>query len=584
MPVELSVIRDLSALRALEPEWRELARAGGSGALFRGPDWLIPWWQHYHRVLGAELVVLVARAGAGDDHALVGLAPLYERKIKVALLELREIRLLGDAGPRPPALDVLIRPGLEDKVGAALARQLVELSPEWDQLELEPLADPSRARATMISRLATAGFSVESTQAGGGAQRIALAAPGLDGADVVAAGGDVTGVHVATDEAGLRKGMSALRRLSRLEWAEREERSPLADAEAAALLEELALGLAARAAAGECDGAAACARLARVDDASGEAIAAALIVDDGDRAVVLAMAVDPAANRGAAARLIAAEAHAAHARGRVALDVVTGAGEYPLPPMPASRQAALAVRVWNTSRAASVGRTVQSVRRGARAAAHAPGAAAAQARAAWARIRRATADFAGYRRMHLYRGQLWTRGIAPAPGLELALFGEPDYDKLDDAGRLDLAEHLELDELTARRTWRRGDLAVLARLSGRPAGIAWSAGAPVEVPELGRTLNLQRYEAYIHDVYVAPSARGRNVAPAMLEFLALELRQRDVYRSWALIGHDNAASVRAFEKASYTAVADVIVARMAKVDRLIVRPPDPEARELLGIT
>src|SRR5262245_3626222 len=58
MTVEVQVLRDLSALRAIEPEWRALATAGGSGALFRGPDWLVPWWHAYHQVLGAELHVL----------------------------------------------------------------------------------------------------------------------------------------------------------------------------------------------------------------------------------------------------------------------------------------------------------------------------------------------------------------------------------------------------------------------------------------------------------------------------------------------------------------------------------------------
>jgi ribosomal protein S18 acetylase RimI-like enzyme len=223
-------------------------------------------------------------------------------------------------------------------------------------------------------------------------------------------------------------------------------------------------------------------------------------------------------------------------------------------------------------------------RRGVEAARDAPGAAAAQARAAWAKIRSAAAGVAHYERMHLYRGQLWTRGIPREPGLELALFGDADYEKLDAAARADLAEQLGVDELTARRLWKRGDLAVLARLGGRPAGIAWSASGPVDVPELDRTLRLDRYEAYIHDVFVAPAARGRNVAPSMLEFLALELRQRDVFRAWALIGHENTASVRAFEKASYTPVCDVIHTRIAGIDRLVVRPPDPEARELMGLS
>src|SRR5438445_8134535 len=61
MTVEVQVLRDLSALRAIEPEWRALAAGGGSGALFRGPDWVVPWWHAYHQVLGAELHVLAGR-------------------------------------------------------------------------------------------------------------------------------------------------------------------------------------------------------------------------------------------------------------------------------------------------------------------------------------------------------------------------------------------------------------------------------------------------------------------------------------------------------------------------------------------
>jgi GNAT superfamily N-acetyltransferase len=481
---------------------------------------------------------------------------------------------MGDAGPRPPALDLLVRPGAEDRAGAALAKAVTDLAAQgkpWDVIDLEPLADPSRVRANMIARLGSSGFTVESSPAAGGARRIALGLPPR--ASTVPPPDVPIDVHTE-DTAGMRKGLSALRRLSRLEWAEREEQSPLADTEAGALLEEIAITL----------GRQGRARLTVLDDATGEGIAATLVVDDGDRAVVLAMAVDPESrSRGAAERLLAEEATAAAARGRVALDVVTGAVEYPLPPLPVSRQGALAVRVWNATRASGVHRTVEGVRKRARAVRDTPGVAASQARAAWARIRTAAQEVAQYQRMHLYRGQLWTRGIAPAPGLVLAPFTEADFDALPPTGRADLAEQLTLDENMARTSWRRGDLAFLARLHERPAGIAWAARGPVEVPELGRTLSLSKYEAYIHDVFVAATARGRAVAPVMLEELARVLRDLDVYRSWALIGADNQPSMRAFEKASYTAVCDVIHARMAGVARLIVRPPDPEAKELLGL-
>src|SRR4051812_11201329 len=144
MAVDVSVVRDLAALRAIEAEWRALASVGGSG-LFRGPDWLIPWWQAYHATLGAELCVLVGRAdeaepGGAAPGDIVCIAPLYRRTVKVALLDTRELRLIGDAGPRPPALDLLARPGWEDRAGIALARKLIDDAATWDLLDLEPLA------------------------------------------------------------------------------------------------------------------------------------------------------------------------------------------------------------------------------------------------------------------------------------------------------------------------------------------------------------------------------------------------------------------------------------------------------------
>jgi GNAT superfamily N-acetyltransferase len=569
MAIEVTVVRELTALRAIEAEWRALA-GQGAGALFRGPDWLLPWWHAYHNTLAAELHVMVGRSTDGEAAGeIVCIAPLYRRTVKVALLDTREIRMMGDAGPRPPALDLLSRPGWEDRAGAAIARKLIDEAATWDLLDLEPLADPSRMRANLVQRLAPAGFTVESSPSAGGANRIALALAPTDGTE--------SGTGVVTtfgdDLAQLRKGMSALRRLSRLEWGERDEASPLADPEATALLEEIALDL----------GKQGLVRLARVDDAQGEVCAAALVVDDGDRAVVLAMAVDPQSGLRAAARLLHAEALAARARGRIALDVVTGAGEYTMPALPTSKQPALAVRVWSQTTTASVGRTMSSVARRARRARETPSVAAAQARAAWTKIRSAAANVAQYDRYHLYRGQLWTRGIEPTPGLELVVFTEADYDKLDETRRADLLEQLMLDETTARKQWRRGDQAVLATLGIRPAGIAWAARGPIEAPELGRTLRLMKYDAYIHSVFVAPAARGRAVGPVMLEFLTKQLRATDAYRSWALIAADNQASIRAFQKASFTPVCDVIHAKMATVDRVVCRPPDPEAQELLGL-
>jgi GNAT superfamily N-acetyltransferase len=562
MPLSTQVVNDPTSLAEIAPAWEELARGGGDGALFRGPAWLLPWFRAFGAALEAQLRVMLMR----DDGRLVGLAPFYERTVRLAGVKAREIRLLGDAGPRPPALDVLSAPGYEERFAVSLARDLAA-DKTWDVLDLAPLRDPSRARAYLAEKLDGAGYKAEAQEAGT-TLALALASAGIPSDALPPPDGRAT----AFDASEIDKGLATLRRLSRLEWAMRDEPSPLAGAEAMALLQEVVRALSPSGRV----------RLGRLDDDHGDAIAAALVLDDPPRAVCVALAVDPEAH--AAWRLLSAEAQAARARGMRALDVVVGAAEVEAPPLPVTQRRSLRLRAFNHTTAGTLARTYALLRRRTGAAREAPGAAAAGARAAWTKIREAAASVASYERLHLYRGQLWTRGIKPPEGLALAEITEADFDALSPAERASIVERLELDESYCREKWRRGDLVVLARLHDRPAGITWCARSAVMVAEIGREVRPGPSECYIHDVFVAPDARGKNVAPAMLEDLARRLRQRDVYRAWALIEPSNVASTRAFEKAAFTPVADVIHARMAVVDRLVIRPPDPEAKRLLGVS
>ncbi len=366
--------------------------------------------------------------------------------------------------------------------------------------------------------------------------------------------------------------LSALRGLSRLDWAARDEASPLADAESTRMLLEVTLA----------EGERGRARLTRIDGEHGQPAAVALVIDDAPRAVCIALASDPE-QHGLAKRLLEEAAHAAAKRGLTALDVVMGAADFDAPGLPSTRRRSLRLRAFNSSTAGTLARTYASFRRHAGAAREAPGAAAAGARAAWTKIREAAAQVASYQRLHLYRGQLWTRGVQPPEGMVCSELTSAGFDALSAHERGALIERLELEESYCREKWRRGDLTVVAYLGGRPAGIAWCARNAVMVAEIGRDVRPGPSECYIHDVFVASDARGRNVAPALLEDLARRLRERDVYRAWALIEPSNVASTRAFEKAAYVAVADVIHARMAVVDKLVIRPPDPEAKRLLGL-
>jgi ribosomal protein S18 acetylase RimI-like enzyme len=565
MALSIELVREPQRLSALAAEWTELARAGGDGALFRGPGWILPWWQHFGPAMGeAELLVLAGWDGA----RLVGLAPLYERVARMGPgVKSREVRLLGDAGARPPSLDLLVLPGHEERFAAGVVEQLAQAQPQWDVIDLVPLRDPSRARAYLAEKLDSSGRKVD-TQDAGTTLVISLSAALFSPDALPPAEPRAT---VLNGDGGLDKALVALRRLSRLEWANRDEPSPLADAVASHMLKDVAGDLARRGVL----------RIARLDDDHGEAIAAALVIDDPPRAVCVGLAGDPELR--ASSRLLGAEARAAAERGMRALDVVLGAADVDPPALPTSQRRSLRLRAFNATAAGTLARTYASLRRRAELAREVPGSAAAGARAAWTKIREAAAHVATYERLHLYRGQLWTRGVVTPEGLTVEEMTEADLDALAAHDRASFLERLELEEGYCRDKWRRGDLVVLARLGGRPAGIAWCARSAVPVAEIGREVRPGPSECYIHDVFVAPDARGKNVAPAMLEDLAKRLRQRDVYRAWALIEPSNVASTRAFEKAAYAAVADVIYARMAVVDRILLRPPDPEAKRLLGL-
>jgi GNAT superfamily N-acetyltransferase len=564
----LEVIDDPARLSDLAPDWEALVQATGEGTLLRGLAWTNLWLTLYGPALDARLHVIVGR----DDGKVVGIAPFYERSVRIGPgVKAKEIRLLGDAGPRPPALDLLVKPGFEEAFATAVGEHFTAASaPAWDVIDFAPLRDPSRARAYLAERLDATGRKVDSQEASM-TIAVTLASAAL-APDSLPPPDPHAGVY-ASDGPSLAKGLTALRRLSRLEWTSRDESSPYADPVGTRMLDALI----------KQHGASGKLRLARFEDKHGEVTAAALLLDDGARAICVALAVDPE-HAADGTKLMTAEARAAAERGLRALDIITGAVELEPPPLPATLRRSLRLRAFNTTAAGALARTYSRFRKRADAAKEAPGAAAAGARAAWTRIRDAAATVAGYERLHLYRGELWTRNIGSPDGLKVGEIGQEAFDAQPEAERHQLIERLELDEGYCREKWRRGDLAVLAVLGGRPAGIAWCARAAVMVPEIAREVRPGTSECYIHDVFVAPDARGKNVAPAMLEDLARRLRQRDVYRAWALIHPANVASTRAFEKAAYASVGDVIHARVGPVDKLVLRPPDPEGKKLLGIS
>jgi ribosomal protein S18 acetylase RimI-like enzyme len=621
MALRCDVLHDGAELDRLAPEWDALSTETGAG-LFLSYRWIAAWWRAFRGVDELWLALARERDPAMGDERLRAIWPLVLRAPRSGPLKLGELRLLGDLGGTQRSL---LAPEAElEPIVDALVERMAGEAGGWDLLEV-----PMRGRATELCTRAFARHgrkAVVTDVVGRPALELPARAAWDDFVRARRPGGRAMARAEFSVESDVRRGLEELMRLCRKEWASHKEPNPAADPQAVAFLDEIVPPLAREGQARI--------GLVRVD---GVAVAGDLVVRSRESSVQLLLGVDPEhAAAGALTELAVGTARQAVFEGarRLAFALGAAADENARPGAPsptllgAVARRGQRLRVWNGTALGRLHRGVVSIREALRptgvagpsAGAPATGPEAAAAAIAtrggsgaatgarsesapepgrWDRLRervrdglrerapevvqRAVARVASYVTLHLYRGELFTRDVIEPPELSLRLFTRADFEAMDPAERDLLVGRLELVPAYCRQKWDRGDMVVLATVAGRPAGIVWCARTPVYVPDIAREVRPQSGECYIHDVYVHPAERGRQVAPAMLDFLARELRSRDVYRAWALIERSNTASTRAFEKAAYAAVADVIYAKMGLASRISVRPPDPEAKSLLGL-
>jgi len=573
-----AILHSAEAFGALAARWDALAGACDAG-LFLSHRWLSGWWRAFHGV--DELWIFTVE---DDDGTLVAGWPLCLRAPRSGALRVAELRVLGDLGGAAQSdRSILCRAGSEQAACAQLVEALVAAR-GWDVLEV-PTQRRELAEAMERAMIAAGSKFDRSTMAGRAYVDLPARADWDEFARTRTPQRTVGGSVYATAEIDVIHGLEELLRLLRKEWAAREATSPAADPQAVAFLHEMVPALHAEG----------LARIGIVGVEGQGAIAADLVVTDGKHAVQLLRGADPEHQpAGVSEQLTFGSIEAAVLAGARRFELADEEG-----PWHATRARVQRLRSWSSTTAGRLHRGVAALTGAMRAIDVGPLAAQKQRTrspsGAWRAfdklrtatpdvVQRAVARVATYSTLHLYRGELFTRNVRETGGLQLSLFSRGAFDALPPADRERYIARLDLQEAYCRQKWDRGDTVVLATESGQPAGILWCARTPVYVPDIGREVRPGGGECYIHDVYVHPDERGRQVAPAMLDFLARELRSRDVYRAWALIERTNVASTRAFEKAAYASVADVVYARMGLASRLIVRPPDPEARGFLGLT
>jgi CelD/BcsL family acetyltransferase involved in cellulose biosynthesis len=577
LDVELRcAIAGVEELPALLPAWRELAAAAAAPDATLLPEWTLALADLRPYTESLRLAVVRDRRGE-----LVAIAPLALRLSRLCgALPARVLSTPGALllGPQlePPTGLLLARPEAQAAATTAMVHTLLELQPRhWDALELFAVDEQAPARTLLAAALSACGIELEAQPAGGvptarlggsydsyadALSRIGRPAPRLGVGDL----GD-----------GLRRSppgqVGALVALLRRQAAARGDPLPPLGAAAVSLADRFAE--------------AGSLRLAVVESA-GRPVAGLMGVRTGSALTLLVRALDPDAVHAAASdALVADELREAASAGLETVRLprhdplverfATGSRRvYRLRAFtrsPAGR--ALQVRQVVLERAAPPARAALARLRGA---------AAARGERPAARGAEGTAGLI-WLRLGLYRGRVAPGAAPPQPGVTTGAMSLGAFDALAPARRLALCAALELSEPYCRQKWARGDLVVRADLEGEPAGILWCARNAVFVPEIDREVRPGQAACYIHDVFVAPWARGRAVAPALLAQLHEELARDDVALAWALIHRDNAASARAFEKAAFTRVCDVLFARFGRASRVLVRPRDREALRLLGL-
>jgi CelD/BcsL family acetyltransferase involved in cellulose biosynthesis len=124
------VLDDAAAFASLEREWDALLDEQTKGTYFLRPHWNRLWWQHY-APRESSLHLVTCRT---EDGRLVGVGPFYVKQLRVAGIPARELRFLGTgiALKTSESLDLVAKPGLEAKVGRAIAEG-VKHDAGWDR-------------------------------------------------------------------------------------------------------------------------------------------------------------------------------------------------------------------------------------------------------------------------------------------------------------------------------------------------------------------------------------------------------------------------------------------------------------------
>lgn len=134
-------------------DWEGLFTQAAMRNPFLSWEWMAAWWRHLGR--GKLHLLFVRRQGA-----LIGIAPLYVKQIRLAGLPFRALSFLGDEAVGSDHLDFLSRSGCEEEAAEAIVQAWLKGPRDWDFIALRHMAQDSPHAARLL-RLSEQGWRVQ---------------------------------------------------------------------------------------------------------------------------------------------------------------------------------------------------------------------------------------------------------------------------------------------------------------------------------------------------------------------------------------------------------------------------------------
>ena len=135
-------------------DWNRLFAQASAQNPFLMWEWMASWWRHFGA--GKRLHLLLVRR----EGELIGIAPFYQREIRIGGISFRALSFLGDEAVGSDHLDLLSRSGCEDEVAEAIAQTWLNARRDWDFVALRHSAEASPHVARLL-RLSEEGWRVQ---------------------------------------------------------------------------------------------------------------------------------------------------------------------------------------------------------------------------------------------------------------------------------------------------------------------------------------------------------------------------------------------------------------------------------------